>query len=53
MNKRVIAVSVKMSEADWNYLKRAAAKLWPEAIISDSSLVLGLAKKGAATVLKK
>jgi hypothetical protein len=53
MSKRTIAVSVKLSEKDWQLLKRAADKLWPDAILSNSSIVLGLARIAATRVLTK
>jgi hypothetical protein len=53
MSKRVIAVSLKMTPEDAALLKKAAARLWPEAPITRSSYVLALAKLGAQAVLKK
>lgn len=51
--KRTVQVNVKMSGEDFELLKRAAHKLWPEAVISNSGVVLGLAKIAAKDVLKR
>jgi hypothetical protein len=51
--KRVVAVSVKMSQEDAALLKKAAAHLWPGAPVTRSSYVLALAKLGAENALKK
>lgn len=40
-------VNVKMSGEDFSLLQNAAAKLWPDAIISNSGILLGLAKLAA------
>jgi hypothetical protein len=45
--KRVVQVNVKMSGEDFALLQDAAAKLWPDAIISNSGILLGLAKLAA------
>jgi hypothetical protein len=45
--KRVVQVNVKMSGEDFSLLQNAAAKLWPDAIISNSGILLGLAKLAA------
>lgn len=44
MAKRTVQVNVKMSEEDFALLKRAAAAHWPDAVITNSGIVLGLAK---------
>lgn len=46
-------VNVKMSSEDFALLTRAAKKLWPQAVISNSGIVLGLAKIGAKHALGK
>jgi len=51
--KRTLSVTVKMSEEDLATLMRAAGKAWSGAILTRSGIVLGLAKIGAASVLKK
>jgi len=43
---------VKMSEEDFALLQDAARARWPEAIISNSGILLGLAKIEANRVLK-
>ncbi len=48
--KRTVQVNVKMSTADFALLKRAAEKLWPDAVISNSGILLGLAKIEARRV---
>jgi len=40
-----------MSEEDFSLLKRAADELWPRAILTNSSILLGLAKIHAEEVL--
>ena len=49
--KRTIQVNVRMSEEDYEFLKQAAVKLWPDAIISNSGVLLGLARMTAKDVL--
>lgn len=53
MGKRTTHVSVKMSAEDYALLTKAAEAVWPGALLTRSSIVLGLAKLGAETVLKK
>lgn len=53
MGKRTTSVTVKMSEEDYELLNKAADSIWPGALLTRSSVVLGLAKIGAETVLKK
>jgi hypothetical protein len=52
-SKRTIQVNVKMSEEDFELLQRAAAALWPDAILSNSGIILGLAKISAKDILQK
>ncbi len=52
-SKRTVQVNVKMSEGDFQLLQRAAAALWPDAILSNSGIILGLAKIAAKEVLQK
>lgn len=47
--KRSISVTVKMTEQDVKMLEKAAAAIWPGAILTRSSIVLGLARLGAET----
>ena len=42
-----------MSEEDFALLEKAAAAIWPKALLSRSSIVLGLAKIGAEAALKE
>ena len=49
--KRTTQVNVKMSTQDFALLRKAADKLWPGAVISNSGILLGLAKMAAANVL--
>jgi hypothetical protein len=51
--KRTTQVNVKMSTADFALLRKAANKLWPGAVISNSGILLGLAKMAASDVLDK
>jgi hypothetical protein len=51
--KRTLSVTVKMSEEDLAALMKAAARIWPGAILTRSGIVLALAKIGADKVQKK
>jgi hypothetical protein len=51
-SKRTVQVNVKMSAEDFDSLKRAADALWPRAILSNSGIILGLAKIAASDVLE-
>ncbi len=42
-----------MSVEDFELLKRAATALWPDAILSNSGIILGLAKISAKDVIQK
>jgi len=53
MAKRTTSVTVKMSAEDLALLEEAAGTIWPKAILSRSSVVLGLAKMGAEAVLTR
>ena len=50
--KRDLQVNVKMSADDFGILKQAADKLWPRAILSNSAIILGLAKIAAEDILR-
>ena len=50
--KRTVQVNVKMSEDDFALLLGAANLRWPEAIISNSGVLLGLAKIAAKSILE-
>jgi uncharacterized protein (DUF1778 family) len=49
--KRSIQINVKLNGSDYDLLRRAADRLWPDAVISNSGLVLGLAKLAAKNIL--
>jgi hypothetical protein len=49
--KRTIQVNVKMSEEDFALLKKAADKHWPDAVMTNSGIVLALARIAARELL--
>lgn len=51
--KRTVQVNVKMSAEDFTTLQKAANALWPDAILSNSGIILGLARLAAKDILKK
>jgi len=51
--KRTIQVNVKMSPEDFSLLKKAAQKRWPDAVMTNSGIVLGLAKIAARATFDK
>jgi hypothetical protein len=51
--KRTTQVNVKMSPEDFQLLKKAAEKKWPDAVMTNSGIVLGLAKIAARAILGK
>jgi hypothetical protein len=51
--KRTVQVNVKMTQEDFDLLKRAAEKRWPDAVITNSGIVLALAKIAARQALGK
>jgi hypothetical protein len=51
VSKRNVQVNVKMCAEDYALLKQAAERLWPEAIISNSGIILGLARIAAKKAL--
>jgi len=51
MSKRTTTVTVKMTAEDFALLSKAADHIWPKAILTRSSIVLGLARIGAESVL--
>ena len=51
--KRTTQVNVKMSAEDFATLQKAARVLWPGAVLTNSGIVLGLAKIGATEALKR
>ncbi len=51
--KRTVQVNVKMTEADFELLRRAAEKRWRDAVMTNSGIVLALAKIAARDTLHK
>jgi hypothetical protein len=51
--KRTVQVNVKMGEADFKLLHRAAERIWPGAVLSNSGILLGLARIAAKDLLDK
>jgi hypothetical protein len=51
--KRTVQVNVKMTQEDFDLLSKAAAKRWPDAVMTNSGVVLGLAKIAARDTLGK
>jgi hypothetical protein len=51
MTKRRLSVSIKMSEDDLALLTKAANHVWPKALLSRSSIVLGLARRFSLVTL--
>jgi uncharacterized protein (DUF1778 family) len=50
--KRSVQVNVRLSAEDFDLIKKAAAKLWPNAVLSNSGILLGLARMTATEVLE-
>ena len=50
--KRSVQVNVRLSEKDYELIQRAAAKVWPNAVLTNSGIVLGLARIAAKQVLE-
>lgn len=50
--KRTTSVTVKMTAEDFALLQKAADTIWAKAVLTRSSIVLGLARIGAESVLK-
>jgi len=50
--KRTVQVNVKLTSEDFDLLQDAAATLWPDAILSNSGILLGLAKIAARDIVK-
>ena len=49
--KRTIQINVRISAEDHDLIQRAANKLWPDAVLTNSGILLGLAKIAARQVL--
>jgi hypothetical protein len=50
--KRTVQVNVKMTEDDFRMLRKAAEKRWPDAVITNSGIVLALARIAARETLR-
>ncbi len=51
--KRTTQVNVKMTAEDFQLLMNAARKRWPDAVLTNSGILLGLAKIAARQILGK
>lgn len=51
-DKRTVQVNVRLSAQDYDLITKAAAKLWPNAVLSNSGILLGLAKIAANQVIE-
>ena len=51
--KRTVQVNVKMTEEDFKLLRKAADKRWPDAVLTNSGIVLALARIAARQSLGK
>jgi hypothetical protein len=49
--KRTVQVNVKMTDEDFNLLRKAAEKRWPDAVMTNSGIVLGLARIAARKII--
>jgi len=52
MTKRTKSITLKMTEADYRLIIEAANKVWPEAVLTDSAMVLGMARRAALQVME-
>jgi hypothetical protein len=51
--KRTVQVNVKMSQEDFDLFRKAAEKKWPDAVITNSGIVLALGKIAAKQILRR
>ena len=51
--KRTVSVSIKMKPSDLKEFLRAAEYVWPGAVLTQSGIILGLARIGRESVLAK
>jgi hypothetical protein len=51
--KRTVQVNVKMTQEDFELLTRAGKKRWPDAVLTNSGIVLALARIAARDTLSK
>ena len=50
--KRTIQINVRISAEDDALIQRAANNLWPDAVLTKSGILLGLAKIAARQILE-
>ncbi|MGC1105474.1 MAG: hypothetical protein WA876_02970 [Candidatus Acidiferrales bacterium] len=51
--KRTVQVNVKMTQEDFDLLRQAAEKRWRDAVMTNSGIVLGLAKIAARQTVRR
>jgi hypothetical protein len=51
--KRTVQVNVKMTEEDFALLRKASEKRWPDAVMTNSGILLALARIAAKETLGK
>lgn len=51
--KRTIVVTVRITEEDQAKFHQCAERIWPGAVLSESGIVLGLARLGCQTALEE
>ncbi len=51
--KRTVQVNVKMSQEDFDLLRKAAEKKWPDAVMTNSGIMLAFARIAARETLQK
>jgi hypothetical protein len=49
--KRTTQVNVKMTEEDFALLRKAAEERWPDAVMTNSGIVLALARIAAKEIM--
>ena len=49
--KRTVQANVKMTEDDFALLRKASEKRWPDAVMTNSGIVLALARIAARDIL--
>ena len=51
--KRTTQVNVKMTQEDFTLLRKAAEKRWPDAVMTNSGIVLARAKIASREIVRK
>jgi len=51
--KRTVQINVKMTEDDYAQLQEAAKRRWPDAVMTNSGILLSLARMAAKTILSE